>query len=204
MEAGPTRLDRPVDEREDHILGPRNAPITLVEYGSYDCPHCRAANERIAAVRNQLGNRLRYVFRHRPITGSDLALRAAKLVETAQTPEEFWKAHVTLMSRSETLTEDDLRVVAEQPGAADAVGRPASQAAAGARVARDIVSARRSGVRFSPTSSVNGRRYEGAWDESSFTDAMLGTLGYKVRIAALSFAAWAPSAGFLLLFATVL
>ena len=204
MESGPTRLDRPVDEREDHILGPRNAPITLVEYGSYDCPHCRAANERIAAVRNQLGNRLRYVFRHRPITGSDLALRAAKLVETAQTPEEFWKAHVTLMSRSETLTEDDLRVVAEQLGAEDAAGRPERQAAASARVARDIESARRSGVRFTPTFFVNGRRYEGAWDESSFTDAMLGTLGYKVRIAALSFAAWAPSAGFLLLFATVL
>src|SRR5690606_3752016 len=51
---------------------------------------------------------------------------------------------------------------------------------------------------------VNGRRYDGAWDESSFSDAMLGTLGYKVRIAALSFAAWAPSAGVLLLLATVL
>ena len=204
MESEPTRLDRPVDEREDHILGPRNAPITLVEYGSYDCPHCRAANERIAAVRTQLGDRLRYVFRHRPIAGSDIALRAARLVETAQTPEEFWKAHVTLMKRSETLTEDDLRVVAEQLGADDPAGRPERQAAASARVERDIESARASGVRFTPTFFINGRRYDGAWDESSFTDALLGTLGYKVRIAALSFAAWAPSAGLLLLLATVL
>lgn len=204
MENDPTRLDRPVDEREDHILGPRNAPITLVEYGSYDCPHCRAANERIAAVRTELGDRLRYVFRHRPITGSDLALRAAKLVETAQTPEAFWNAHVTLMQRSETLTEDDLRIVAEELGADAAAARPEIQAAASARVARDIESASASGVRFTPTFFVNGRRYDGAWDESSFTDAMLGTLGYKVRLAALSFATWAPSAGVLLLLATVL
>src|SRR5690554_3335831 len=141
MEAGPTRLDRRVDEREDHILGPIDAPITLVEYGSYDCPHCRAANERIAAVRTELGNRLRYVFRHRPIPGSEIAQRAAELVETAETPEQFWKAHVTLMTRSETLTEDDLRFVAEELGMEGAAGRPEKQLAAKARVARDIASA---------------------------------------------------------------
>src|SRR5690606_4076880 len=189
----------PVDEREDHILGPRDAPITLVEYGSYDCPHCRAANDRIAAVRTELGDRLRYVFRHRPIPGSEIAQRAAELVEMAQTPEQFWKAHVALMTRSESLTEDDLRFVAKELGIEDASGWLELQLAAKARVARDIESAAASGVRFTPTFFINGRRYDGAWDESSFTDAMLGTLGYKVRVAALSFATWAPSAGVLLL-----
>jgi len=53
------RLSRPVQVGQDHILGPLNAPITLVEYGSYACPHCRAANERITEVRAQLGDRLR-------------------------------------------------------------------------------------------------------------------------------------------------
>ena len=71
------RLDRPVDERFDHILGPPSAAITLVEYGSYACPYCRAANERIAEVRDQFGDRMRYVFRHRPLTGVELARRAA-------------------------------------------------------------------------------------------------------------------------------
>jgi len=85
------------------------------------------------------------------------------------------------------------RIVAGELGAADTAATPEMQAAAKARVARDIDSARVSGVRFTPTFFVNGRRYDGAWDESSFTDAMLGTLGYRVRIAALSFAAWAPS-----------
>src|SRR5690606_25942101 len=133
--------------------------------------------------------RLRYVFRHRPIAGSEIAQRAAELVETARTPEQFWKAHVTLMTRSETLTDDDLRVVAEELGVGDASELPA---AARARVARDIESASASGVHFTPTFFINGRRYDGAWDESSFSDAMLGTLGYKVRVAALSFASWAP------------
>ena len=73
MRGGPTnRLDRPVDRAYDHTLGPADAPITLVEYGSYDCPHCRAANEPIAALRDEFGDRLRYVF--------DIARsRAAKL-----------------------------------------------------------------------------------------------------------------------------
>ena len=104
-----TRLDRPVDERVDHALGPPDAPITLVEYGSYARPHCRAANERIIELRQKFGDRLRYVFRHRPITHSDLARRAAELVEQAGDEEQFWKAHVELMTRSATLTEDDLR-----------------------------------------------------------------------------------------------
>ena len=106
------RLDRPVDSARDHVLGAEHAAITLVEYGSYDCPHCRAANERIAEVREQLGERVRYVFRHRPISGSELARRAADLVEQAATPEDFWSAHVALMTRSPTFTEDDLRAVA--------------------------------------------------------------------------------------------
>src|SRR5690242_2853117 len=154
------RLDRPVDETRDHILGPSTAPITLVEYGSYDCPHCRAANERIIEVRSEFGERLRYVFRHRPITGSDIAKRAAELVEYATTPETFWDAHVSLMTRSRTLTEDDLRAVAEQlhiPVEDEAAAQEAAERAH-ARVEEDMASARASGVRFTPTFFINSRR----------------------------------------------
>ena len=152
------RLDRPVDDKFDHILGPPNAAVTLVEYGSYACPYCRAANERIAEVRDQFGDRMRYVFRHRPLVGVELARRAAELVERALGPRRFWDEHVKLMTRSEVLTEDDLIAVA--------------------RV--------------------------GPWDESALADAMLGTLGHRVRSAALDFASWGPSAGVLLLLATAL
>lgn len=196
------RLDRPVDPQRDHILGPEEAPITLVEYGSYDCPHCRAANEHIRAIRTGLGDRVRYVFRHRPIPGSDLARRAAELVERARTPEQFWQAHVALMTRSDTLTEDDLSAVAGTLGLEGHEQTAARQAAA--RVDLDIDSARNSGVRFTPAFYINGRRYDGPWDESSLSDAMLGSLGHRVHAAALSFASWAPSTGVLLLLATVL
>ena len=175
------RLDRAVDPARDHVLGRADAGIELVEYGSYACPYCRAANERIAEARDAIGDRLAYVFRHKPLTGSDIARRAAALVERAPDADRFWRAHVTLMTRSAT------------------VARSSS-----VRVAEDERSARASGVVATPTFFINGRRYDGAWDESSFRDAMLGTLGHRVRAAALDFAGWAPSAGLLLLLATVL
>src|SRR5688500_15899197 len=206
MNAFMNRLDRPVDPARDHVIGNAQAAITLVEYGSYDCPHCRAANERISEVRNQLGERVRYVFRHRPISNSEIARRAADLVEQAQTPDEFWSAHVTLMTRSRTLTEDDLRAVAGDLRLADrspALAAGVAQDAA-RRVDADVASAHASGVRFTPTFFINGMRYDGPWDEVSFTDAMLGSLGHRVRAAALGFASWAPSPGVMLLLATLL
>jgi NhaA family Na+:H+ antiporter len=200
------RLDRPVDAARDHMVGSHRAEITLVEYGSYDCPHCRAANERITEVRDQLGDRVRYVFRHRPISASELARRAAELVEQAGSEEEFWSAHVSLMTRSRTLTEEDLRVVAEdlrlaQRGPAEA---ESAETRARSRVDADVASSHASGVRFTPTFFINGLRYDGPWDEASFTDAMLGSLGHRVRVAALGFASWAPSTGVLLLLATLI
>ncbi len=173
-----TRLDRPVDASRDHVARRRRArEITLVEYGSYDCPHCRAANERITEVRDQLGERVRYVFRHRPITGSELARRAAELVEQAATPDEFWSAHVSLMTRSRTLTEEDLVAVAAGPAARRTrapIVAAVEAARPRARVDADVASSHASGVRFTPTFFINGRRYDGPWDEASFTDAMLG------------------------------
>ncbi|HEY6640711.1 Na+/H+ antiporter NhaA [Povalibacter sp.] len=199
------RISRPVSN-DDHVLGPDRAEITLVEYGSYACPHCRAANDRIAQVRDQFGDRLRYVFRHRPVTGSDIARRAAELIEYAPTPEAFWAAHIKLMTRSETLSEEDLDAVAADldVNRLDHEQRRAGDARNHRRVEADIASARDSGVMYTPTFFMNGRRYDGPWDESSFADAMLGSLGHRVRSAALDFARWAPSAGILLLLASIL
>ncbi len=200
------RLDRPVDAARDHIVGTDRAEITLVEYGSYDCPHCRAANARIAEVRGQLGERVRYVFRHRPISGSELARRAAELVEQAATRDEFWGAHVALMTRSPALGEDDLRAVSTDLRLAERTEAEAraSELAATSRVDADVASSHASGVRYTPTFFINGLRYDGPWDEASFTDAMLGSLGHRTRVAALQFASWAPATGVILLLATLL
>jgi Na+:H+ antiporter, NhaA family len=200
------RLDRPVDPAHDHVLGPAEAQVTLVEYGSYACPHCRAANEQIAELRDLFGGRLRYVFRHRPLTDSDIARRAAELVERADDPARFWDLHIELMTRSEALTEDDLVAVAGELGVARESPEQADEAfrRAKARVDADERSARASGVMFTPTFFINGRRYDGPWDKISLSDAMLGRLGHRVRSAALDFASWGPSAGVLLLLATLL
>jgi len=199
------RLDPPGDVERDHILGPIDAEITLVEYGSYACPYCRAANERIADVRDQFGDQLRYVFRHRPIPGNDIARRAAELAEVAAQAGLFWEAHVLLMTRSQTLTEGDLRAVAEKlglPGGDPEAASDEAEAQAKARVDADEASARASGVAITPTFFINGRRYEGVWDAADFSDALLGSLGHRVVSAALDFARWAPSSGLLLLLAT--
>ncbi|ADE14883.1 Na+/H+ antiporter NhaA [Nitrosococcus halophilus Nc 4] len=199
------QLDRPVVPGRDHVLGPSDAPITLVEYGSYACPRCRAVNEQIAKIRDQFGDRLRYVFRHKPLTGNDLALRAAELVEQAETPEQFWKAHIALMTRSPTLTEEDLSAIASNLGLPPRGSAAATTAAdrAKAHVAADLMSAQASGALLTPTFFINGRRYDGPWDEVSFADALLGSLGHRVRTAALEFAAWTPALGVLLLLASL-
>ncbi len=196
------RLDRPVDPSYDHVLGSERGDLTLVEYGSYACPYCRAANEEIVKLRDRFGERLLYCFRQRPLTGSDIARRAAEVAESSRDEETFWRAHVELMTRSHTLTEDDLTTVAHELGLA-----PVEDAAlerAHKRIEADIASARRSGVRVTPTFFINGRRYDGPWDEVTLAEAMLGSLGHRVHTAAIDFASWAPATGFLLLVTSLL
>ena len=110
------------------------------------------------------------------------------------------------MTRSEILTEDDLEAVARDLGVPADCGPADDPAAirAKARVDADEASAAASGALFTPTFFINGRRYDGPWDESALADAMLGTLGHRVRSAALDFASWGPSAGVLLLLATLI
>ena len=201
---GAIHLDRPVDPATDHVLGPPSAPVTLVEYGSYACRHCRAATDTIAELRSEMGDRLRYVFRNKPLSTS-LARRAAELAERAGDPDAFWRAHVALMTRSSSLGEDDLAAVARDMGLEhpEAPGPALDPERARARVDADVASAAASGVLVTPTFFIDGRRYDGLWDRTSLGDALLGSLGHRVRSAALDFARWAPSAGVLLLLATL-
>ena len=196
------RLDRPVEAGLDHCLGPADASLTLVEYGSYACPYCRAANEEIALLRERFGARLRYCFRQRPLTGVDLARRAAEVAESALDEDGFWRAHEALMTRSSRLSDEDLTSVAREHGLA--VDDPPTQARAQARVAADMASAQASGVHVTPSFFINGRRYDGPWDEDTLAEALLGSLGHRVQAAAVDFASWAPATGVLLLLMTIL
>ena len=197
-------LDRPVDPTRDHTLGTESAEITLVEYGSYACPYCHAAHEVITRLRDRFGNRMRYVFRHRPISGSADAERAAVLAEYVyRRTGEFWPVHDALMQRGAGITGAELDALAAQNPLAGEAARAAWHDAE-ARLRQDSESAHRSGALLSPTFFVNGRRYEGAWDESSLAEAMLGSLGHRLHAATVDFARWAPSTGLLLLLMSVL
>jgi NhaA family Na+:H+ antiporter len=203
--ARPNRLDKPVDVRREHFLGNTAAEMTLVEYGSYACPSCHAAHEVVASLRDRFGDRMLYAFRHLPISGSDDAQRAAELAEyAAETTGEFWTVHDALMKRGPVFADGELESIAEEFDLPprDEAHAPAGRAAE-SRVTGDVESARRSGALVTPTFFINNRRYEGAWDESALSQAMLGSLGHRLHTATLDFVRWGPSAGVLLLLMSV-
>lgn len=180
--------------------------MTLVQYGSYADYRCRAVHAVIEGLRNRFGDRMRYVFRHLPVEGKKEARRAAEVAEriAAQTGD-FWKIHESFMERGPTLTAADIDEAARKHGVP--VEPPPDDPladAARARVDEDIESARRSGVLDTPAFFINGRRYTGAWDESSLADAMLAPLGHRIQSAAFKFVHWGPSSGVLLGLATLL
>lgn len=199
-------LDPPVDVGRDHILGPANAEMTLVEYGSYACANCHAVHEVVEGLRSRFGERMRYVFRHLPVAGNEDAASAAELAEyAAQTTGKFWEVHEALMERGPSFAKGDIGRIVQNFGlpASASEDKPACEAAQ-VRVREDIESAQRSGVRVTPTFFINGRRYRGPWDESSLADAMLGLLGHRIQTAAFEFVRWGPSSGLLLGLATLL
>jgi NhaA family Na+:H+ antiporter len=194
-----------VDPLRDHILGNATADITLLEFGSYDCPYCHAAHEVIAELRDKLGDRMRYVFRHRPITGSATATKAAELAEYASaTTGRFWEVHDALMKRGPVFNDGDFEEVAREFELPPVEAREDARLNARNKVQADRQSAQRSGAQFTPTFFINNRRYEGAWDRSALSEAMLGSLGHRLHAATVDFLRWAPSAGFLLLLMSVI
>jgi NhaA family Na+:H+ antiporter len=201
------KLDPPIDLDRDHVLGPPDAELTLVEYGSYACPNCHAVHEVIEGLRSRFGDRMRYVFRHLPIAGGQDAVRASELAEyAAETSGRFWEVHEALMERGPAFAAGDFARIAREFDLPSAESHESALAAARARarVREDVESARCSGAQVTPTFFINGRRYAGTWDESSLADAMLGPLGHRIQAAAFEFVRWGPSSGLLLGLATVL
>ncbi|MBM4443548.1 MAG: DsbA family protein [Candidatus Rokubacteria bacterium] len=171
--AGGGRLTVPVGER-DHIRGPVDAPLTLLEYGDYECPYCGAAHPVVEEVREAMGARLRFVYRHFPLSNiHPHAEPAAEAAEAAGAQKRFWPMHDLLFARQDALEPEDLVARAEALGLD--VGRFARDLTQGtyrARVREDFMSGVRSGVNGTPTFYVNGVRYEGAPDAGSLLWAL--------------------------------
>ncbi|HYC50347.1 MAG TPA: Na+/H+ antiporter NhaA [Gemmatimonadaceae bacterium] len=200
-----TQLDVPIDPARDHVLGPINAGLTLVEYGSYACAYCHAAHEVVAKLRERFGDELTYVYRHLPLTDRSVATKAAELAEyAAHTDNRFWEVHDAFMKGDPDIDERDVKALAERLGVPPTEQRDESlRKRAAKRVRDDAQSGLRSGARMTPTFFINGRRYEGAWDEDALTEALVGSVGQRLQTAFLDFARWAPSIGLLLLFTII-
>src|SRR5919202_1960101 len=103
-------LALPVSSRRDHIQGPDTAPVTLVEYGDYECPYCGEAYPIVKEIQRRLGERLRFVFRNFPLTQSHPhAEHAAEAAEAAAGQEKFWETHDYLFEHQQAL--DDAYLV---------------------------------------------------------------------------------------------
>lgn len=205
IETRRNHLKRSVSPNRDHILGNLKADMTLVEYGSYTCPTCQEAHKVIINLRDRFGDHIRYVFRHKPLN-NEMAHKAAILAEYAGNfYGKFWEVHDDLMKRGPSLSKEDLDDVCEMFNLASFDDISSSiRDLANQHVEEDINDAQKSGVIITPTFFINNRRYEGPWDESSLSEALLGSLGHRFHAATVDFVRWGPSAGLMLLMMSML
>ena len=174
-------LTPPVGPR-DHTLGPPDAPVTLVEYGDYECPHCARAEPIVASVRARLGDLLRFAYRDFPLTEiHPHAEHAAEMSEAAATKGQFWPMHDILFARQFALEDEHLVVYAAMVGLDPTWAAAALESHAFAPFVReDFVSGVRSGVNGTPTFFINGVRHDRSWEEPELLHA-LQSAAYSVR-----------------------
>jgi len=166
-------LTVPVSDR-DHIAGPDDAPVTLVEYGDYECPYCGQAYLIVQHAQQQLGDRLRFVFRNFPLTSSHPhAEQAAEAAEATGAQGQFWPMHDLLYENQNALDIPALAQYADQLGLdLDRFNEDLRDHRYVDRVREDFMSGVRSGVNGTPTFFINGDRYDGNWDAGSLISAL--------------------------------
>jgi protein-disulfide isomerase len=169
-----TRLQVPVDEARDHILGPPSAPATLVEYGDFECPYCGQAHPIVKQLQAQLGPQLRFVYRHFPlIQVHPHAELAAEASEAAGAQGKFWEMHDLLFENQEALDVDDLIGYAvELDLDLPRFHREFAGHVYAPRVLEDLIGGARSGVHGTPTFFINGVRHEGPFDFDTLFNAI--------------------------------
>jgi protein-disulfide isomerase len=176
------KLTLPVSDR-DHAQGPDNAPVTLVEYGDYECPYCGRAYPIIKNIQEHIGDKLRFVFRNFPITQVHLhAQHAAEAAESAGSQNKFWEMHDYLYEHQQQLDDKHLRqyALALRMDVARFDDEMAKHIHAN-RVREDFMSGIRSGVNGTPTFYINGIRYDDSWDEKTVLAAIKQTFANSER-----------------------
>jgi len=173
-----------VDPKRDHIRGPLDAPVTMVEYGDFECPYCGQAEPVVRELLRDFGD-VRYVWRHLPL--SDVhpnAQLAAESAEAAANQGAFWEMHDLLFEHQDALSADDLMSYADQLGLdVDRFSEQLREHTGAPEIAEDVDSADLSGVSGTPTFFINGQRHYGAYDIQSLTKAVR-TAGARATITA--------------------
>jgi protein-disulfide isomerase len=163
-----------VDDDRDHIQGPADAAVTLVEYGDYECPYCGAAYPIVKELQARMGDRLRFVFRNFPITTSHPhAEQAAEAAEAAAAQGRFWEMHDLLYESQTRLRDQELHGYAEQLGIdVERFDKDLAEHVHASRVREDFMSGVRSGVNGTPSFYVNGTRHDDSYDLETLLAAL--------------------------------
>jgi Na+/H+ antiporter NhaA len=167
-------LSDDIDLDRDHVRGPDAAPVTLVEYGDYECPYCGRAEVVIRELLDSFGDELRYVWRQLPLNDVHThAQMAAEAAEAAGSQGRFWEMHDRLLADQDELTASDLTDHARELGLdTERFWDELRRREHAPRVDRDVASADASGVAGTPTFFINGRRHRGAYDLPTLTAAV--------------------------------
>jgi NhaA family Na+:H+ antiporter len=198
-------LKPPVGDR-DHIQGPADAAVTLVEYGDYECPHCRQVAPIVEQLQDRFGDRLRYVFRHFPITSAHPnAQLAAEAAEAAAAQGKFWEMHDRIFEHTGPLHKQQLVSFAQELDLdLERFERELDEHVYADRVREDFMSGVRSGANGTPAFFLNRVRYDGPWDLDSLIAEIEKPLGVQVRLLFQQFTRLQASGGILLLAAAAL
>jgi protein-disulfide isomerase len=174
-------LSRPVNEN-DHIQGAATAPVTLLMYGAYECPHCVEGNKFVKQIQQSLGERLRFVFRHFPrINVHPHAEAAAVVAEAAGQQNKFWEMHDKLFENYNRLDGDHLIGYAEELGLnMEQFNRAITGRVFINKVREDLQSGIESGVKGTPTYFINGVKHNGSGEFNVLLEAVLSNSGDKL------------------------
>src|SRR5262245_32536976 len=168
------KLAVPINEERDHVRGPCAAPVTLLEYGDYECPYCGQAYYVVKDLELRAGNLMRFVFRNFPLTTiHPHAERAAEAVEASGAQGKFWEMHDCLFENQESLEDEDLLECGVLAGLdIHRIVRDMREGRYLNRIREDFLSGARSGVNGTPTFFINGLRYDGSWELGPFLAAI--------------------------------
>jgi Na+/H+ antiporter NhaA len=170
-------LTAAVDPERDHMRGPQDAPVSLVEYGDFECPYCGQAEPVVRELLSDFGEDVGFVFRHLPLTDvHPHGQQAAEASEAAAAQGKFWEMHDLLLANQDALETKDLVGYAERLGLdVERFKDELRRRVHAPRVAEDVADADASQVTGTPTFFIDGRRHHGAYD--------VGTLSSAVRAA---------------------